>query len=1255
MSKINQIQSALKEIDGGKFQKLCDSYLKQKGYHNLNPLGSVLGADKVRKGTPDTTVRQEDGRLIFVEYTTTTQKNVADKLQADLRNCLNESKTGVPVSDISEVIFCHTSTLTAEEENKLYKMGENSGIKVDMNGITSISFDLYRNYPGLAKDFFGISIDSGQILPPEEFVESYNKNKYSTPLDTVFQFRESEIKEALEKLESHNLLLVSGPAGVGKSRLALEIIRQFNILNPDYKTYCVRDRGQDLFEDLKVYFSSPGSYLIFVDDANRIGKFDYIIYMLQDKRPDQNIKVIATVRDYALNKIKHLSDQLGNEYVFNIDTFDRHQIKELVKKQYNITNPLWLERIATIAKGNPRLAIMSSKVVVKDDNLNSISDVSSLYDLYFSSIREDLKELEDESILKVAGIISLFRNVDKTNEELMSMIHSVFDIDAQTFWDVAKRLHDYELVDMYENVVVKISDQVLATYMFYLAVFKSKVLSIKVIINELFPGQINRIQDALYPCLNSFTLNRLVEQIRPVVSELWKSYDESGNKENLHQLIKTFWFMQQTDTLSYIHECIDNMEVEQVEFDALNWEESNNVPDTNLLLSLLELFSQAKDKEFHLAVEMTFRYMEKQPHIIPNVLRLLSKSFGFDRYSHWQDYRRQHFIINHLISQTQQGTHLLYSKLFVAVCKKYLKTQFEETESSGRSFTVHRFKLLPVSAIFKLRGEIWDHIFKLFKIPVLENDVIDLLKQYCGSGFYINVKEIAEKDSEKLVPFMSSTLNPDNISHCLLVQKYIEFRDRRHLESLEELKDKFNSKPYQTYNQLSYNYSLRPEGMEISDFDQFKREQISEFTKNYDLKAYKDLLHYCIEIKKEISDNHEAHQLMQGLCQLFSMLADKDLNLFTMVIRYYLSLGEPFRLICNVLLVEKLIMANGTDAALSLIENENYPAKRHWEFAYHQALTSEQVTPKDMERLYELYETSELSELPYDYEYLLKFQNQNPSVVIKVTEILLKRSFEDEKYGNSFKDMFNPFSEINKNLMSIFKGKIDVLKKAYLAHTKVEHHADYDGNTMNLIINEDSNFILEYLDQLYEDKDYISRYDDSRDYSFLWGRDDVSDVMISVIDKILQNEKKRGYFIGGHLESYFCIDGNRVLSPDIISKQDDFLLRLIENNAHDSDIMKLVFSTTARFEQDRRTKFTATFLKENKDIKDFEELPLEPMSWSWSGSAVPVIDGRISFWESLLPLCDSVDVLRHKKYIEKNIQNLQKALEQEKKSDFMND
>ena len=69
MSKINQIQNKILELDGGAFQKLADSYLYKKGYQHINPIGAVIGANKVRPGTPDSLVTLPSGKYVFCEHT----------------------------------------------------------------------------------------------------------------------------------------------------------------------------------------------------------------------------------------------------------------------------------------------------------------------------------------------------------------------------------------------------------------------------------------------------------------------------------------------------------------------------------------------------------------------------------------------------------------------------------------------------------------------------------------------------------------------------------------------------------------------------------------------------------------------------------------------------------------------------------------------------------------------------------------------------------------------------------------------------------------------------------------------------------------------------------------------------------------------------------------------------------------------------------------------------------------------------------
>jgi hypothetical protein len=232
VSKINQIQNRIRELDGGAIQKLADAYLHKKGYERINPLGSVIGANKVRKGTPDTLIALSNGKYVFAEHTTAPEARVYGKLKGDLDKCLDVSKTGVPIQKIEEVVFCHTSYLSAWQENALAENCQEKGINLSIFGIGPLSYDLYQKYPSLARDFLGVEVDTGQIVPPTEFIDTYNKDKLATRLDTTFHFRAKEVEQASQGLEENDLVIVSGRPGVGKSRLALECCERFKEAHP---------------------------------------------------------------------------------------------------------------------------------------------------------------------------------------------------------------------------------------------------------------------------------------------------------------------------------------------------------------------------------------------------------------------------------------------------------------------------------------------------------------------------------------------------------------------------------------------------------------------------------------------------------------------------------------------------------------------------------------------------------------------------------------------------------------------------------------------------------------------------------------------------------------------------------------------------------------------------------------------------------------------------------------------------------------
>ncbi len=146
-------------------------------------------------------------------------------------------------------------------------------------GLDQLGNDIFHECPILAHDFFGISIDSGQILPLDVFVAKHDANKMSAPLGTEFLLREKELEKAKSALRDSDVLLIAGPAGVGKTRFALELCRQLAEEN-GYTVFVIKNNNLQLYEDLVSAVEEGKEYLVLVDDANELSGLHHVLEYL---------------------------------------------------------------------------------------------------------------------------------------------------------------------------------------------------------------------------------------------------------------------------------------------------------------------------------------------------------------------------------------------------------------------------------------------------------------------------------------------------------------------------------------------------------------------------------------------------------------------------------------------------------------------------------------------------------------------------------------------------------------------------------------------------------------------------------------------------------------------------------------------------------------------------------------------------------------------------------------------------------------
>lgn len=1261
MSKVNQIQQALLELDGGQFQKLADAYLVGRGIGRVNSIGSVVAANKIKKGTPDALFATPRGTFIFAEHTTQ-QVGLLAKMQGDLGKCFDESKTGIPIEKIERVIFCFTGRLTSIEENELAETCQEKGVNLDLFGIDALAFDLYSKYPGLALDFLGVQIDTGQIVPPEQFISLYNKGKLATRLDLGFHFREEELTRLLDALEAERLVVVSGRAGVGKSRLVLELFKKFTEAHPEYEMFCIFGRNRDLWEDLQTHFRRSGKFLILVDDANRLSKFDYIVDMILHQREDQQIKVVATVRDYALAKVRDAARPLGDCVEEEIGPFTDDQIKGLITDEYDIHNFHYLNRIVDIARGNPRLAVMAAEVA-RAASLSSIYDVSGLYDSYFSSIRADLKgegaDLRSTDLLKVSGIVSFFKAVDRTNDELMCSIENAFDITRLAFWEAADRLHDLEVLDMHEDEVVRVSDQVLGTYLFYLAAFKERAINFGAILEHFFPRLRQRLIDSINPVLNAFDSTYIINEMRPHIDALYEKLQQEEDSQGILNLFDVFWFVKRTDTLLWAQEMIEGVEAETVGVVDVSFEKGSEAVPSPSILSILRPFAFSEVEEARIALDLLLRYATKRAKEIPLILRVITEDYGFMPESYLRKFEIQRAVVDVVSANAKDGNPFI-SRLFMSIALDFLGTHFSSHKAKDRrTITFCQFDLHATPELVSLRKAIWVTLKCLYMDLDLQKDVMRLIARYCSDCYRLRDCDFVKSDATEVFSFLESVLIPEDYRHCILLNDYLDLLERHNIEIPEGLRERFCNNTYQVASTLLEEYFDRKTDEELSyqEFEQQKRVRLEQLTVGYTFDDYTRFFDHCMAIQDVLTEKQNSHQFAFAVVYALYPLAERDSDLFGRVLEYYLRLHDPIRL-PGYLLVKKLYDIIGFNGAIRLLSGPGYPTKRRWLFYLHEILPEDAVDREKLAHLYSLYTTMNPVDLPYGFDYLVKYLPLDSRVVAKVVDAIMAKLAQQPEFVGILEPLFNPHMEVGKKVLEVFANDHQLLKETYLAVEAGRRHSDYDGKLFSHLLDIDLAFAEEYVTWKYKrsGKGWLSSHDDSRDYTFIWERTDHQEVISLLLNAVYEHEKDSYLSIDPYLLTFFRLrEGRSDLSVDIKKRQDDCLLRLIAERNKDVHVMRYLFGVISEFMPERRRVFVEQFVQQNKSFDAFEDLPLEPTSWSSNGSWVPVLQGRVNFWESLLPMLNTVELLRHKQYVERHINDLHANIEREKKKDFMED
>lgn len=1224
MSKINIIQNAIKELEGGSFQKLFDAYLYKKyKFKNIQTLGVQDGTNKTTKGTPDSFVVGDDGKYVLIMYGTVGTEAFG-KMKKDILSCFNKDKLEIDENKIKKIICAYSSTnIHVEQQEELKSMI--SGIDIETIGLSTISHDLLVNFPFLAAEFLHIQVDTHQIFSRDEFITVYDKNGMNAPLGMDLHYREQEKEQLYSTLSSSKITLVTGVSGVGKTRLVLEVCKQFE--TEGWNVLCVKNNGELLYNDIQYYTADEGKCILFIDDANQTTSLEYILDYVTAISNNNTIKTVMTVRDYAKHRVESIVRKYMIPQEITIKALKDEEVKEILKENLGIINEDYLDRITQIAKGNIRLAILAGKISI-DSGYLAIRNATDIFAQYYGKIIETTELTEDT--INALFVVSLLGTIRYKESVIAQKILELMNINSERFIILCHDLNDRELIDLYQDEVAKVSDQSLGNYILEYVLIEKKTISICQLLQTGFPEFKNKLVYALNTLIKLFYSKDTKNYIEEQVNRSWNKADKSQQAEYL----KCFHALNEEKSLSILKQKIDNTKCIEMDISQFDIESKKNY--NNIECEEIAILSSFKYSEyFEDAMELLLLYYKKRPDLIMDFYFAFSDRMSFDVTSYKLDYDKELKMVDCLWRYANEGKDINITILLLYVFKELLKCSFHRTESTenSRSFTMYNLQVLYTNGSKKLRSYIWGVLSKLYsneKYKKLLNDIIS----YCyASGLNSEeAKQIQMYDLRCIKEMFFDKWENLSFEQCKILRELEKHSEWMEIENKTLFERYTENKDFVIYNTLVKEHI---KGKTWKEDEAERKRQIKEMIKDYKLDDYANLFKIC-KICEEKKDK-EDWSLKSGIDIVFTIL-ESEPEVYLDIVKCYLHYQAPYGGNAD-RIISKLLMNFGVEQTKKLIEKKDFSYKHNWESAIWKIAPKEMLNKELTKEFLDFMKQEASLEVP-DFPSILcleRYREYDAKIVKKVSEIIIYCPHKNSFYVAKFLDYAYQETTINL-ILDLFLDEWELLGKLYLL--ALGEHFDYNGKLLVELVKRNNSFWKEITQKLHGNIHRTSY--EHNVFENIWAMDGYKELIQIAYENMLGDYF--GFMVEDEGAAIFV--NSEETSEFIRQRKKQWIKEYIEKNIGNSNKLKMIFNIIASFLASDRIEFLLELMKYTKDIELFKSIPLFASFSSWSGSEVPIIEKKIDFLSDLITSLKGAEFIEHREYL-KERKNLYESYKQD--------
>lgn len=1093
------------------------------------------------------------------------------------------------------------------------------------------------------------SIVVKQVMDEDEFVEEYDLSQTVAPLKMKFLFRTKELKDALKKLEENNVLLLRGASGVGKTRFALQIASIYK--DRGYNILCIKNKNETIYKELKSKLRIDKDNFILIDDANELTDLNIIIKEIANNIKSDRFKIVITVRDYAKKFVLEKVLEYKKPNIIYLDCFSKLEAKTLLEDNLEIKDEKCIAKILDIAKGNARMTILAGRLAAQG-NLDNVYEIADLHEYYF---KEQISCLEamGENALKVAGMVAFFGTVVFECWPIYEKFLQCMKIDKETFIAEIKKLHSAEILNLYFNDTAKFADQVLKDYLVEYIFVEKSFWQLHIVVEELLkdPRGVNFTRAIIDNCN---ILTNIFNQNKYVISQAKMAWDKLEiHQDAFWQFWKMFYTIDPLKTIEILDSYINSINPVDYMVD-LKKDLGNNAIGEQLcgkeeiIYSVLGGFKYTK--YFPYMVEFLFEIYLKQPNKIKIIFDIFTSDYGIDHKSHMYGYSNVEFIVKKLLECIKSNSSHNNIVLFLALAEYYLKFEYESFENiDEEKYTLHQFGVMRNRVLLESRENLLNALKEIYGGHQYDKEVIHVLSSYFNSfcryyGRQNNIDiEILKSEILIIDVFFGTVLEIENAENCLLAREYERVIKLAGLPSPEGLSRFLNCKVFKIITEFLIGDTLYV-GNDYEKAVDIRRRSIDSIIDTF----IEGDLNYILEIlsciKGNTNHNHRYHEMRDWLSYIFDSIykADDKHNHYIEAVRSYIKFSTPLDIYPENF-IKKLINYVDIQEIEKIILGKEFKGQQEWLWALYVNVPIEKFSENIFDKIVKLIDSGSDFIGERNIMNLVKYNDVFQDILKTISIKILDKYSDDPKtiYRYTSRMFYGDIDE----LINLYGKQVGPIEKIYLSNVEIDTNFDYDGEILIRIVEQDNNFLHEYLKWLKSKNNWLSGEDVKR-LRVIWQAEDKIELLDSMVKHIKMDKATLTSLV------QYLLDFSKEKTKQI---EIEWMCHIIDEYANDDEFIINFFEALVEKGYDIREKAILRFLKKNNDHTLFAKLPLHRAVWlgTTDRSLVVIFEEEKEFFQKLSEKITGIKFIKQRMVIEREVAFMDKRLKEEKEEELI--